>query len=85
MNADTIFTHAHFAGWVSFSRGLDRMPFRRMAEEMRDLYANEIARAVHDGRTASSDTVASWAKYDLAAQAESPEDTLFEKPSGPGR
>ncbi|WP_313542343.1 hypothetical protein [Leifsonia aquatica] len=42
------------------------MPFKRVAEEMRDIYANAIAQAVHDGDTPPPDLVASWAFYDAA-------------------
>lgn len=42
------------------------MPLKRVAEEMRDIYANAIARAVHDGDSPSADVVASWAFYDAA-------------------
>ncbi|MFJ3490491.1 hypothetical protein [Leifsonia aquatica] len=42
------------------------MPFKRVAEEMRDIYANAIARAVHDGDSPPGDIVASWAFYDAA-------------------
>ncbi len=42
------------------------MPLHRAAEEMRNLYANEIARAVHTGQQPSPLQVESWAKYDRA-------------------
>jgi hypothetical protein len=47
-------------------RGCVSMPFKRVAEEMRDIYANAIARAVHDGDRPPDDVVASWAFYDAA-------------------
>ena len=47
-------------------RGCVSMPFKRVAEEMRDIYANAIAQAVHDGDTPPPDLVASWAFYDAA-------------------
>lgn len=42
------------------------MPLHKAAEEMRNLYANEIARAVHTGQQPSPLQVDSWAKYDRA-------------------
>lgn len=42
------------------------MPLRKAAEEMRDMYANEIARAVHAGRAPSPLQVEAWAKYEQA-------------------
>lgn len=47
-------------------RGCVSMPFKRVAEEMRDIYANAIAQAVHDGDTPPPDLVASRAFYDAA-------------------
>lgn len=46
------------------------MPLRRQAEQMRDLYANEIAAAVNEGREPSALQVKAWAEYQAAAQAE---------------
>lgn len=45
------------------------MPLRQSAREMRDLYANEIARDVHGGRTPSEFSLEAWARYaaELAA------------------
>ena len=39
---------------------------------MRDLYANEIARAVHAGRTPDPFSVASWSRYDAELTANRP-------------
>lgn len=47
-------------------RGCVSMPLKRVAEEMRDMYANAIARTVHDGDTPPADLIASWAFYDAA-------------------
>lgn len=48
------------------------MPLRKAAEEMRDTYANEIARAVYAGREPSPLQLESWAKYDRALREGDP-------------
>jgi len=48
------------------------LPLHRAAEEMRDLYANEIARAVHAGEEPSAMQLESWAKYDRALREGDP-------------
>jgi len=48
------------------------MPLRKHAEEMRDMYANEIAAAVAAGEVPSPPQVESWVKYDAAARGEDP-------------
>lgn len=53
------------------------MPLRKAAEDMRNLYANEIARAVHAGEKPSPQQVESWAKYDRAARSRNPEPIMF--------
>jgi len=40
------------------------MPLRKAAKDMRDLYANEIARAIHKGVEPSQYSIDAWAKYD---------------------
>ncbi|GAA2048297.1 hypothetical protein GCM10009820_03130 [Leifsonia soli] len=50
----------------------DTVPLRRQAEEMRDLYANEIAAAVHEGRTPTAHQLASWARYRAMAASDDP-------------
>lgn len=52
------------------------MQMQKIAREWRDVYANEIARAVHDGREPDTHAVRSWARYD----AESRSDTPFSAP-----
>lgn len=59
------------------------MPLRKHAEEMRDMYANEIAAAVHGGAVPSPLQVESWARYDAAARGGDPADAF--PPSGPAR
>ncbi|NYD74667.1 hypothetical protein BJ963_002186 [Leifsonia soli] len=39
---------------------------------MRDLYANEIAAAVHEGRTPTAHQLASWARYRAMAASDDP-------------
>lgn len=53
------------------------MPLRKAAEDMRNLYANEIARAVHAGEKPSPQQVESWAKYDRAARSRDPGPIMF--------
>jgi len=48
------------------------MLLRKHAEEMRDMYANEIAAAVHGGEPPSPLQVESWARYDTAARGGDP-------------
>jgi hypothetical protein len=48
------------------------MPLRKHAEEMRDMYANEIAAAVAAGEAPSPLQVTSWVKYDAAARGSDP-------------
>lgn len=45
---------------------------RKHSEEMRDLYANEIAAAVHDGVQPSRLQLESWARYHAAARSADP-------------
>ncbi len=45
---------------------------RKHAEEMRDMYANAIAAAVHGGSEPSQLQVESWARYDAAARGADP-------------
>lgn len=45
---------------------------RKAAREMRDVYANEIARAVHAGQQPQPLSLESWARYDAQAKAEKP-------------
>lgn len=52
------------------------MPLRHQAGEMRDLYANAIAEAVHEGREPPGWQVAAWAKYRTAAGASTAADAL---------
>lgn len=59
------------------------VPLRKHAEEMRDMYANEIAAAVHGGATPSPLQVESWARYDAAARGGDPAAAF--PPSGPVR
>ncbi|SEH55736.1 hypothetical protein SAMN04515692_101410 [Leifsonia sp. CL147] len=54
------------------------MPIRRQAEQMRDLYANEIAAAVADGRQPSALQIASWVRYHDAAIAADPRAVLIQ-------
>lgn len=54
------------------------MPFRRQAEQMRDLYANEIAAAVAEGREPSALQLASWIRYRDAALAVDPHAVLIQ-------
>lgn len=46
------------------------MPFRRAAEELRDVYANEIARVVSHGATPAPELVRSWERYATAASSD---------------
>lgn len=48
------------------------MPLRQHAVEMRDLYANEIASAVHGGEQPSRLQLESWARYDAAVRDADP-------------
>lgn len=48
------------------------MPLRKHAEEMRDMYAEEIAAALAAGATPSPLQIASWEKYAAAAQSSDP-------------
>lgn len=48
------------------------MPLRKHAEEMRDMYANEIAEAVAEGRTPEPRQVESWVKYAVAESGADP-------------
>ncbi|WP_157887681.1 hypothetical protein [Frondihabitans sp. PAMC 28766] len=48
------------------------MPLREAAREMRDVYANEIARAVHAGQEPDPFAVVSWAKYEAEATSGEP-------------
>ncbi|TCU82311.1 hypothetical protein EDF52_113115 [Curtobacterium sp. PhB42] len=45
---------------------------RKHAEEMRDMYANEIAAAVHGGVEPAQLQVESWARYDAAVRGGDP-------------
>jgi hypothetical protein len=54
------------------------MPIRRQAEQMRDLYANEIAAAVSEGREPSALQIASWIRYRDAAIAADPRAVLIQ-------
>lgn len=54
------------------------MPIQHAAREMRDMYANEIAAALHAGQQPSRFQLESWAKYDAAATAEQPA-TVFQR------
>jgi hypothetical protein len=54
------------------------MPIRRQAEQMRDLYANEIAAAVSEGREPSALQIASWIRYHEAALAADPRAVLIQ-------
>lgn len=45
---------------------------RKHAEEMRDMYANEIAAAIHSGNVPSPLQVEAWARYDAAARGGDP-------------
>lgn len=45
---------------------------RKAAREMRDVYANEIARAIHAGQQPQQFSVESWARYDAEAKADKP-------------
>lgn len=55
------------------------MQMRKIAREWRDVYANEIARAVHDGHEPDTHALRSWARYD----AESRSDRPFSTPPTP--
>jgi|GEM_PF-1522106 len=57
------------------------MPLQRHAEQMRDMYANEIARTLHRGEQPSRGLVESWAKYDAAVQAGDPASAFRPEPS----
>jgi len=48
------------------------MPLRKHVEEMRDMYANEIAAAVAAGEVPSPLQVESWVKYDAGARGSDP-------------
>lgn len=48
------------------------MPLRKHAAQMRDMYANEIAAALHEGRTPTPEQIEAWARYNAAAQSENP-------------
>ncbi len=48
------------------------MPWRKHAEEMRNVYANEIAAAVHRGETPSDTQLEAWARYDAVARGDDP-------------
>ena len=52
------------------------MPIRKFAREWRDVYANEIARAVHDGRAPTAHAISAWARYDAARRSEAPPSTI---------
>jgi hypothetical protein len=43
---------------------------------MRDVYANEIARAVHDGQQPQQFSLDAWAKYDAEAKSKKPCDEI---------
>lgn len=53
------------------------MPLRKAAEDMRNLYANEIARAVYAGEKPSPQQVESRTKYDRAARSRDPGPIMF--------
>lgn len=53
-------------------RGEPVVLLRKHSEEMRDLYANEIAAAVHDGVQPSRLQLESWATYHAAARSADP-------------
>lgn len=61
------------------------MPFRRAAEELRDVYANEIARVVAEGELPAPELVHSWERYAAAAASNDPSRVFLpgreEKPS----
>lgn len=63
-----------------FSWGV-AVPLRRHAIEMRNMYANAIAKAVSEGKAPSKEQVASWAKYDAAAHGADPA-AAFAPPKG---
>lgn len=59
------------------------MPLRHHAEQMRDTYANKIARALHRGEQPSPELLTSWAKYDAAVQAGDPASAFRPDPASP--
>lgn len=59
------------------------MSLRKHAEQMRDLYANEIAAAVYEGREPSPSQLASWAQYQAAANAEDIDEALRDLHANP--
>lgn len=48
------------------------MPLQKIAREWRDVYANEIARAVYEGREPDPHAVNAWARYDAASRSDTP-------------
>jgi len=48
------------------------MPLQKFAREWRDVYANEIARAVYEGRKPDPHALNAWARYDAASRSDSP-------------
>jgi hypothetical protein len=47
--------------------GDDDEPLKRAAEDMRDIYANEIARLIAAGEIPAVELVRSWERYSLEA------------------
>lgn len=59
------------------------MPFRRAAEELRDVYANEIARVVSKGGSPAPELVQSWERYAAAATSDDPSTAFLAKDGTP--
>ena len=60
------------------------MPLRELAAQMRDVYANEIALALHEGRTVPPAQLAAWVQYRDAATADDPNAAMRQLAEGAG-
>lgn len=48
------------------------MPIGKIAREWRDLYANELARAVYQGRNPDDHALSAWSRYDAESRSDKP-------------
>lgn len=58
------------------------MPFRRAAQELRDVYANEIARVVAEGELPAPELVHYWERYAAAADSQDPSAVFLPRREG---